>query len=1104
MVSRILLLASALSTALLCSAQTGSPRQAFLPKPVQSPLGSSPLTFELNRGQLNKQVKFLSRGSGYNAFLTTDGMTVALRPSNVELSSGAKQSTRRLVQFRLTGAAKNPAVVGEDQQPGVVNYFIGNQRTKWKTNIPTYGKVRYKNIYRGIDLVYYGNHRQLEYDFQISPGANPDNIEFEIQGANRIELDSESNLVLYAGAARLAFQTPSIYEVAGTSRTNLQGRYVIRDANHVAFQVAQHDASKALVIDPVLVYSTYLGGSGDDEARAVGVDASGSVYLAGYTDSVDFPLTTAGSLPAGAPHVYVAKLDPSGSHLIYVDYLGGNGQDYGYALAMNASNEVFVTGSTNSSNFPVVNGYQSTYPGSFNSFVTHISADGSTVLYSTYLGGNGSDIPAGIALDGNNDLIVAGYTSSTNFPVSNAYQSTVSPNAGGFYGNYGFLTKFSPDGSSLVYSTYLGGSSNVPYNCGGTPCWGEPTSTVTGLSVDSSGNAYVAGLTNTYDFPTSSTAYSTSNTTQQNALVSFVTKFGQSGNLLYSTYFYESSGLMTDIAAIAVDNSGSVYATGQAISDGTFPVTSSTICDPGSFGIACSYGFVTKFDATGSHLLYSTFLGPNNLESPTSILLDTNNDAYVAGITASNSFSTVNAIDSYAGGNDLLLVELDPTGTSQLWATYMGGSGDENAATLAIDSSDNLYVAGTTTSTDLPVTAAAFQSSYAGNTDSVAMKISPASAASVLLNPTSLQYTAQALGSTSPAQSVLLRNMGSGPLALSISSTGDFSETDTCGATVSGGTNCSISIQFTPTQAGLRTGTIVLTDDAAGSPQIVSLSGVGTGPNVSVSPSVLSFPTTPVGRSAVPQSVTVTNSGNVTLHISSVQATGDFSQNSTCGTVMAGSSCTINVNFTPSTAGNRTGTLSITDDAFSSPQTMSLAGAGTDFSVTSAPTSVTVSSGSPATYKLTVASLGAAFSSAVTLTCPTLPTGAHCSFSPSAVTPGSGQGASTLTVSTGSTTSAEVNPQTTSPFALSIWLQVTAMGMVIGFFATPRSSRRKLRNGIFAASLLCLLFLGGCAGGTGIAPQGGGSGMSSGTYTVTVAGTSGSLQHSVTLTLVVK
>jgi|CZKD01.1.fsa_nt_gi hypothetical protein len=906
---------------------------------INAKFGKLPLTFEANRGQIDPQVSFISRGPGYSAFLTSDGMVLSLRANQVlgtQTAANAvrpSKSQKATLQFSLLGAARNPAVVGERPQSGRVNYFVGNNPAKWQRNVPTYAQVRYKSIYPGIDLLYYGNQRQLEYDFVIAPGADPGKIQFDIRGARGMHIDADGSLVLTTSNGDLHFQTPAVYQESNGQRVAVDGGYVVNDQTHISFHLAQYDPTKPLVIDPVLVYSTYLGGSGDDQAGGIAVDATGNVYVTGSTDSTDFPLTTLGSLPAGNTHVFVAKLDARGSNLIYADYIGGNSQDYGYALALDAANNVYVTGSTASSDFPMVNPFQGTYPGAFNAFLTKISPDGSSLSYSTYFGGNGSDLPSSVAVDSAGAMMIAGYTSSTNLPVANAYQSTVSANLGGIYGDYGFLTKFSPDGSSLVYSTYFGGNSNVPLNCGETLCWPGPASAVAALVLDPAGNAYITGSTNTYNFPVTEGAYQTTDSTQQNGTVGFVSKFSGGGSLQYSTYLYDPSGLLTDPTDIAVDGAGSAYVTGITFSwDGTFPITSASICDPSVYGGGCNYAFVTKFDAAAATLAYSTYLGPNNSAVPQAIVLDGNNDAYVLAYAPSGSLNTVNGIENYSNGNDLLLVEIDPAASTQLFATYLGGSGDDQPAPagMVLDASGNIYVAGTTDSSDFPITQSAFQSVLGGNTDAFILKIAATSAPAVTLSPAALQYASQTVGSSSQPQTILLRNMGSAPLAISsITTTGDFAETDNCGNSVQAAGSCAFSIIFTPTAVGSRDGTIVIQDDAAGSPHIISLNGSGQGAVVTLIPPMLTFPSVPVGNSSAPQTITLANTGNAALSISAIEAAGDYAQTNNCPpSLSAGSSCAINVTFAPTTSGTRTGTVTVSDSVAGSPQIVGLTGTG--------------------------------------------------------------------------------------------------------------------------------------------------------------------------------
>jgi hypothetical protein len=1216
--------------AALCSAQAGagpSPVRALQNAQVAPNYGNLPLTFELNQGQAAPQAKFIFRGKNYSALLTAGEMVLSLRPSatavpsaaNVAPNNKSQKSVATTLQFKLVGAARNPAVIGEDPQPGRVNYFIGKDPAKWQRNVPTYGQVRYKNVYPGIDLLYYGNHHQLEYDFAVALGADPRQIQFQITGARQIELDEEGKLVLETSSGELHFQTPVVYQESSGVRVPVHGSYVLKDPTHVAFQLGQYDPNKPLVIDPVLVYGTYLGGTGTDQASGIAVDGTGSVYVAGYTDAADFLLTTVGVPATNSNHIFVAKLDATGSSLVYADYIGGNGEDYGIGLALDSANNAYVTGSTTSSNFPSVNPYQAVEPGSYSGFLTKISADGSSLSYSTYVGGNGFDQPVGVAVDTLGEAYIAGTTTSLNFPVVNAIpgQEAALANQGGLYGYYGFVSKFAADGSSLVFSTYLAGNSTFE-DCGNL-CWPIPYTSVSAVALDANGSAYVTGVTTTNNFPATPGAYLPGNSPQPDTTIGFVSKLASSGSLDYSTYFYGSSGNPIGIGAITVDGSGSAYVAGTVTSDFTsdvtFPLTSTTICDPRVYGFGCSDVFVTKFDPAASTLSYSTFLGPNNFASPQSIALDSSNNAYVLASTSSAVFGTNNGIESYTSGHELLLVEIDASASTELFATYLGGSGDDFGSGIVLDANGNIYVTGSTDSTDFPVTQGAFQNILGGNTDAFVMKIGSASDPSVTLNPYSLLYLSQAVGSTSQPQTVLLRNMGSSPLSIpSITIGGDFTETNSCGTTVAAAGSCTLSITFTPTASGARSGSIVIQDNAAGSPHVITLSGTATGPGAGLSPTSLTFSAELLGVSGAAQAETLTNTGNTAMNVSAVQTTGDFAQannclgtlapSSTCtinvtftptasgartgaltisdgapgspqsvnlsgtgfvtaplaavsssnvsfgsqslttsspaqavtlkntgnaalavntihiagdfaqvnncpASLVANASCTINITFTPTASGARTGTLTISDNAGASPQVVNLAGTGADFSLASAPSGDTVQPGSTATYTLTVSHVGGSLASSVKLSCGGLPANTSCSWSPSAVTPGASSASSTLSLATVATVS-QASPQgSTSAPIYAVWIQLQAIGLFGVMLAVSKRRTRKMRGRILAACLITflifpsLLAMTGCAGGTGIAPTQR-TGTAPGTYTVTLAGTSGNLQHSIPVTLTVQ
>jgi len=638
--------------------------------------GKLPLSFEANHGQADGKVRFLSRTSEYTLFLTRDEAVLALRPEKARkpVAKGVSLGTVKAGVLRMKLRKANPAakVSGVDELAGTSNYFIGNDPAKWRTNVPTFAKVKYEGIYSGIDLVYYGNQQQLEYDFIVAPGADPHRIEFDIRGAKRIRRDAQGELVFKVGEDEIRWHHPVVYQEKNGAQQRIAARYALT-ANRVKFELAKYDASRPLYIDP-LIYSTYLGGSGDDDGNAIAVDASGSAYITGQTASIDFP--TANSFQpsnAGSYDAFVVKLNPAGSALVYSTYLGGSSVDYGYGIAVDSSGNAYVVGNTASIDFPTMNPLQPANAGGLDVFITALNASGSALIYSTYLGGSGDDLGSAIALDSSANAYITGSTASTNFPTINPLQTA---NDGD---NDAFVAEITPDGSTLVYSTYLGGS-NQDYG--------------NGIAVDSSGNAYIAGQTLSPDFPTMNPLQPTDRGTSS----AFVSKISPGGTaLVYSTYL---GGTGYDLAyAVAVDSAGDAYVTGS-VSSTNFPTMNPL---QRTYGGGAFDAFVSEINPTGSALVYSTYLGGKEEDDGYAIAVDSMGNAYVAGYTLATNFPAQNAFQKkYAGGGDVFVSKLTSTGSALSYSTYLGGSYEDSGAGIAVDSADYAYVTGDTASTNFP------------------------------------------------------------------------------------------------------------------------------------------------------------------------------------------------------------------------------------------------------------------------------------------------------------------------------------------------------------------------------------------------------------------
>jgi len=657
----------------------------------------TPLAFESNEGQTDAQVDYLARGSGYTVFLT-DGDAV------LRITDGENQYAIRL---SLANANENLQSSTQSELTSTSNYFIGSDSENWQTDITQSGSVTYENVYEGIDLRYYGtSQQQLEYDFILAAGANPDDISIDFEGAVATSIDEFGNLVLSLDGQgnEIIFKAPITYQEIDGERVYIESHYTINEQGQIGFDVGEYDTSLGLVIDPILDYGSYLGGIGSDDAYDVAVDSSGNAYITGYTTSTDFPTTTGAYDEVGNANtdVFVTKLSADGSTLLYSTYLGGNATDQAYAIEVNASGEVFIAGGTYSTNFSTTTGaYQETSDGNQDAFVTKLNAAGNGLVYSTLLGGTGSEVINDIALDASGNAYVTGQTDSSNFDTTTgAYDETL----GGTQD--AFVTKINATGTALSYSTYLGGALNDDY--------------AFGIAVDASGNVYVTGYTFATDFVTTGSAYDSVHSGSTDA---FLTKLNTSGSgVLYST-FLGGSGV-DQAYDIAIDSSGYVHITGHTGSSDFYTT-------PGAYDSTLNGTtdiFAASFDTSQSgsaSLRYSTFIGGSGDDYGEAIAIDSNDNIWITGRTLSTDlYTSGDAHDISLGGTqDAFLLSLSSDGTAVNYSTYLGGGDVESGYGIVIDSNDNIYLVGSTQSSDFDMTAGAFDETYnAGTNDAFIVK----------------------------------------------------------------------------------------------------------------------------------------------------------------------------------------------------------------------------------------------------------------------------------------------------------------------------------------------------------------------------------------------
>ncbi|OGL47626.1 MAG: hypothetical protein A2161_11625 [Candidatus Schekmanbacteria bacterium RBG_13_48_7] len=653
--------------------------------------GDIPLYFIPNKGQVDSRIKYYAFTPKYTIWITGSELVfdaAARRQENPE------KYNREICVLEFENLNSACEILPDQMTGHRVNFLIGQDESRWQTDILTSRAVLYTNLYDSVDLKIYGNEKQIEYDFIVKPGGNVENIGFNYSNVKSTTIDSMGNLVITTNTSQLMHRKPRCYQVINGDIREIDGKYLLKRNNEYGFSVSDYNKSYPLVIDPiVLAYSTYIGGANVDISNAVDVDSSKSAYITGRTFGTDFSLqnpfqpTYANDMGDG----FVSKFNAAGTALVYSTYLGGDGSDICNGIAVDSSGNAIITGTTDSTDFPLKSPFQGVLNGDKDVFVTKLNAAGNNLLYSTYFGGLMIDDGQDIDVDSSGNAYITGTTSSNNFPTRTAYQ-------GSFIAAVGmvFLAKFNSTGTP-VYSTYFGGT---VYDSG------------YGVAVDSSGNAYITGTANSNNFPTFH-AYQLSRVRRSEA---FVTKFNSAGSgLLYSTYL---GGSMADMGiGIAVDNLNNCYITGSTKSV-DFPVK--TAYQPVAAGN--DEGFISGFNASGD-LIYSTYYGGTGNDQGMNLTTDSLGNLFITGFTDSSDFPVIDAYQAtYGGGTDAFIVKVSAGTFGLLYSTFLGGSGEEKGYGVAVDGTGDVYITGKTASSNFPVHSA-FQATFGNVEDGFLTKL---------------------------------------------------------------------------------------------------------------------------------------------------------------------------------------------------------------------------------------------------------------------------------------------------------------------------------------------------------------------------------------------
>ncbi len=683
-------------------------------------LAQLPLRFEKNMGQVAGEVAYYSHGNGYAFYLTPEESVMVLsRTLPEEKPSHPDEETesvieRSVVRMKLVGGNPNPAISGEDLLAGTSNYFHGEDTSRWRRGIPGYERVHYENVYPGIDLEYYGNEGKLEFDLTVKPGANPNQIELEFNGADSLFLDDKGNLVLETAVGRVIQKAPKIYQTIKGERRPVSGNYQLLAENRVSFQTGPYDTSRELIIDPILTYATFLGGSDEESWMSIDIDSDGNMYVTGKVDSTDFP-TTAGSLqPNHVPSTsglvsFITKINAAGNTLAYSTYIS---HVFIRDIEVDSSGNALVCGRV-VDNLPLANAWDSTPNGDNDAFFLKLNATGNQILHSSYLGGSSGETCTHITQDSLGNIYLADTTHSTDFPTLNPLQSTLNGPSDVY------VAKFNASANTLLYSTYLGGSEGE---------WFE------GLAVDSQSNIYVAGFTRSANFPTAN-AFQTTNPSAGTEDTGFLTKIASNGgSLVYSTFLGGTN--QDNVRDLWVDDSGQAYLTGRSWS-GDFPLVNPIYPTKKSTGK--SSPVLSKFDSSGN-LIFSTFLGGETEDFGwgESVMTDSFDNMFVCGYTGqdltffSKKITSVNS-PANSGEKGQFVAGFTPQGDQVLFSAilnikgFTSSLGDPNPCTR--DDFPSFYFVSEYNSTGnnnnpFLLTLGAVQSQPGGNGDAYVFKIS--------------------------------------------------------------------------------------------------------------------------------------------------------------------------------------------------------------------------------------------------------------------------------------------------------------------------------------------------------------------------------------------